>query len=181
MKEDFDYQAMLAGQLYQAAGILPENSSAEGKKQTQEINHLPVDNREGIIAKEKVLFGKFGQHCFVQPPLFVDYGRHVEIGDHFYANMDCIFLDVNKILIGVHVMVGPRVSFYAAGHPIDSVIRSQDLEFGLPITVEDYVWIGVIVRFYQVSRSANMPSSLLDPSSQKMCRRIRSSAAIQPV
>jgi len=32
MKEDFDYQAMLAGQLYQAAGILPENSSAEGKK-----------------------------------------------------------------------------------------------------------------------------------------------------
>ena len=32
MKEDFDYQAMLAGQLYQAASILPENSSAEGKK-----------------------------------------------------------------------------------------------------------------------------------------------------
>lgn len=31
MKEDFDYQAMLAGQLYQAAGILPENGSAEGK------------------------------------------------------------------------------------------------------------------------------------------------------
>lgn len=31
MKEDFDYQAMLAGQLYQAAGILPENGSAEEK------------------------------------------------------------------------------------------------------------------------------------------------------
>lgn len=142
MKEDFDYQAMLAGQLYQAAGILPENSSAEGKKRAQEINHLPVDDRERIIAKEKALFGKFGQHCFVQPPLYVDYGRHIEIGDHFYANMDCIFLDVNKILIGDHVMVGPRVSFYTAGHPIDSVVRSQDLEFGLPITVEDYVWIG---------------------------------------
>ncbi len=69
MKEDFDYQAMLAGQLYQAAGILPENGSAEGKKRAQEINHLPVDDRERIIAKEKALFGKFGQHCFVQPPL----------------------------------------------------------------------------------------------------------------
>lgn len=31
MKEDFDYQAMLAGQLYQAAGILPENGSVEEK------------------------------------------------------------------------------------------------------------------------------------------------------
>jgi|GEM_PF-4149170 len=61
MKEDFDYQAMLAGQLYQAVGILPENGSVEGKKRAHEINHLPVDNREGIIAKEKVLFGKFGQ------------------------------------------------------------------------------------------------------------------------
>ncbi len=87
MKEDFDYQAMLAGQLYQAAGILPENGSAEGK--TCPGNHLPVDDRERIIAKKSTL-GKFG-YCFVQPPLYVDYGRHVEIGDHFYANMDCIF------------------------------------------------------------------------------------------
>ena len=72
----------------------------------------------------------------------MDYGRHVEIGNNFYANMDCIFLDVNKIKIGNNVMVGPRVSFYTAGHPIDPQIRIEELEFGLPITVEDNVWIG---------------------------------------
>ncbi len=137
---------MLAGQLYQAAGILPENGSAEGKR-AQEINHLPVDDRERIIAKEKALFGKFGQHCFVQPPLYVDYGRHVEIGDHFYANMDCIFLDVNKILIGDHVMVGPRVSFYTAGHQsiLWSAVKIWNLAYRSPSMIT--FGSGAIVRF----------------------------------
>lgn len=39
-------------------------------------------------------------------------------------------------------MVGPRVSFYTAGHPTDAEIRNEALEFGLPITVKDNVWIG---------------------------------------
>lgn len=52
------------------------------------------------------------------------------------------FLDVNKITIGDNVMVGPRVSFYTAGHPTDAEIRNEALEFGLPITVKDNVWIG---------------------------------------
>lgn len=39
-------------------------------------------------------------------------------------------------------MVGPRVSFFTAGHPTDAEIRITDLEFGLPITVGNNVWIG---------------------------------------
>ena len=93
MKEDFDYQAMLAGQLYQAAGILPENSSAEGKKKTGPGNqpfYQSMTEKESS-PKKKYSLANLGSIAFVQPPLFVDYGRHVEIGDHFYANMDCIF------------------------------------------------------------------------------------------
>lgn len=39
-------------------------------------------------------------------------------------------------------MVGPRVSFYTAGHPTDAEVRKTDLEFGLPIHIESNVWIG---------------------------------------
>ena len=49
------------------------------------------------------------------------------------------FLDVNKIIFGDNVMVGPRASFYTAGHPIDPTIRTAELEFGTPIIVEDNV------------------------------------------
>jgi maltose O-acetyltransferase len=39
-------------------------------------------------------------------------------------------------------MFAPRVCLYTAGHPIDNVIRNQHLEYGLPIVIEDNVWVG---------------------------------------
>jgi len=40
-------------------------------------------------------------------------------------------------------MFGPRVSVFAAGHPIDAGVRDYDaLEFGKPITIGDHVWVG---------------------------------------
>lgn len=57
--------------------------------------------------------------------------------------MDCIFLDVNQIIIGDNVLVSPRVSFYTAGHPTDAQIRQTGLEFGKRIVVSNNVWIVV--------------------------------------
>lgn len=142
MNKDFEYEQMLAGKLYLARDIFPENSSMIGKKLTQKINNLPIEHTAEIVKLEKELFGKTGEYIYVNPPLHVDYGRHIEIGENFYANMDCIFLDVNKITFGDNVMVGPRVGFFTAGHPTDVEVRISDLEFGLPIVVEDKVWIG---------------------------------------
>lgn len=141
-QNDFDYMQMLKGELYYAPTILPENKSTKGKVLAQKINQLPIDNVKEIVALEKELLGKTGNELYITPPLYVDYGRHIEVGENFYANMDCIFLDVNKIIFGDNVMVGPRASFYTAGHPIDPTIRTAELEFGTPIIVEDNVWIG---------------------------------------
>ena len=140
-QNDFDYMQMLKGELYYAPTILPENKSTKGKVLAQKINQLPIDNVKEIVALEKELLGKTGNELYITPPLHVDYGRHIEVGENFYANMDCIFLDVNKIIFGDNVMVGPRASFYTAGHPIDPTIRTAELEFGTPIIVEDNVWI----------------------------------------
>lgn len=142
MTKDFDYEQMLAGELYKASGIHAENGDKVGKRLAQEINQMDVRNRDGIIDLERQLFGKTPEHFYVTPPVYVDYGRHIEIGNHFFANMNCIFLDVNKIIIGDHVMFGPAVSLYTAGHPIDFEVRIEDLEFGLPIVIEDNVWVG---------------------------------------
>lgn len=142
MRDDFDYERMLAGELYKASDIRSENKSTSGKKLAQKINQVPIENKDEIIQLEKQLFGKTGRTIYVNPPIYVDYGRHIEIGENFYANMDCIFLDVNKIVIGDNVMIGPRVSFYTAGHPIDYEVRNTELEYGLPIHILDNVWIG---------------------------------------
>lgn len=80
MEHDFEYEQMLAGELYFAHDILPENKSIHGKKIAQQINQLPIENTEEIVALERKLFGKTGESFYVNPPLHVDYGRHVEIG-----------------------------------------------------------------------------------------------------
>lgn len=142
MTQDFEYERMLAGDLYVARDILPEHKSIHGKMIAQQINQVPIENTAEIVRLERTLFGKAGQNLYVNPPISVDYGCHITVGDNFYANMDCIFLDVNRVTIGNNVMVGPRVGFYTAGHPIVADIRIEDLEFGSPIVVEDNVWIG---------------------------------------
>lgn len=58
------------------------------------------------------LFGAFGEGGFVEPPFNCDYGCNTFIGKNFYANMDCIFLDVARITIGDRVFFGPRVGLY---------------------------------------------------------------------
>ena len=40
------------------------------------------------------------------------------------------------------MLIGPNVGIYTAGHPVDSGLRRQGLEFALPITIEDGVWSG---------------------------------------
>ena len=140
--ENFDYLQMLAGELYIARDVAEVCDPREGREITRQINQTDRNEREKI----KRLIGKIVAHkddnYWITPPVYVDYGKHITVGSNFYCNLDCIFLDVNKITIGDNVMVGPRVSFYTASHPTDAEIRNEALEFGLPITVKDNVWIG---------------------------------------
>lgn len=139
---DFDYKQMLLGELYLASGITQPNRSVHGKKLAQQINQLPIDDKKNIVKLEKQLLGGHGEHLYMNPPIHVDYGKHIYVGENFYCNMECIFLDVNTITFGDDVLIGPRVGFYTAGHPIDPEVRKTGLEFGLPITVGNNVWIG---------------------------------------
>lgn len=142
MSHDYDYEEMLKGNLYKASEIHPENKGYKQLELVQRINQTPINNRAEIVALEKKLFGSSGENIYVNPPFYVDYGKHIHLGNNVYCNMDCIFLDVNTITIGNNVMLGPRVSLYTAGHPIDAGVRITDLEFGHPIVIEDNVWIG---------------------------------------
>jgi hypothetical protein len=53
--------------------------------------HFPEDatlesltnDREAVLSK---LFGRCGKESYVEPPLSVDYGSNISIGERFYAN-----------------------------------------------------------------------------------------------
>jgi maltose O-acetyltransferase len=88
------------------------------------------------------ILGKAGVDVHIEPPFHCDYGRNIEVGDHFFANYNCIILDTAKIRIGNNVMFGPNVSLLAAGHPVHPEARNSGYEYGIGITIGDNVWLG---------------------------------------
>ncbi|ERL65844.1 sugar O-acetyltransferase [Schleiferilactobacillus shenzhenensis] len=135
-------QRMLNGQLYRAADAEIKAESDRGKRLVWAFNQVPPDQLDKRRAILKELFAQVGEHYYIEPPFYVDYGSHTTIGEDFYANTGCVFLDTAPITIGNHVYMAPSISLYTAGHPIDAAIRNEDLEYGKPITIGDDVWIG---------------------------------------
>ena len=140
-----EQERMLSGALYNAGDPALLEARQRAKCLCHRFNtQSPEDDAYAQHQQEtlQALLGHVGTQCWIEAPFHCDYGTQITIGDHFFANYDCIFLDVAPIVIGNHVFLGPRVSLYTAGHPLTAQIRNLELEFGKPITIGDSVWIG---------------------------------------
>jgi acetyltransferase-like isoleucine patch superfamily enzyme len=83
-----------------------------------------------------------GENCYVEPAFYCSFGFNLSVGDHFFANRDCLFMDDAPITFGDYVFIAPGCHFYTASHPIHPQPRNQKLEQSLPITVGNNVWFG---------------------------------------
>ena len=133
---------MLAGELYRAGDgeLTRERNRARALlRQLNQTDGDPPEERLAILAQ---LLGGMGEGCWVETPFRCDYGRNITVGRRFYANFDCLILDVCPVTIGDDVLLGPRVGIYTAAHPLDPEGRATGLELGRPITIGSRVWIG---------------------------------------
>ena len=135
-------ERMLAGDLYMAGGPELRTMINRSRRLVDEFNHSTFDERSKRVEIINELFGQTGENVYIERPFRCDYGSHITVGKNFYANFECIMLDIASITIGNNVMFGPRVGVYTAGHPIDHDVRISGLEFGTPITIGDNVWVG---------------------------------------
>lgn len=135
-------QLMLKGRPYRANDDILFKERTKARKLIQKYNNTSpteIKKRTKLLYK---LLGKRGKSCTIHPPFYCDYGYNIEVGDNFFANYNCILLDVNKIIIGKNVMLAPGVILSTAGHPIHPNTRNSGLEYGIPIIIGDNVWIG---------------------------------------
>lgn len=65
----------------------------------------------------KQLVGSIGEDSYVKPPLFVDYGENIHIGNRTFINMNLTALDVVTITIGDDCNIGPQRAAAHAGSP----------------------------------------------------------------
>ncbi|CAI7340594.1 CGH_3_collapsed_G0027500.mRNA.1.CDS.1 [Saccharomyces cerevisiae] len=114
----------------------------ETKIKLHKYNTLsPADeNKKSQVIRE--LLGSCTDNFIIEPPFYCDYGSNIYIVDNFYANHNLDILDGAKVVIGDNVFIAPNVGIYTAGYPIDVERRLQGLEYAMPVTNGDNVWIG---------------------------------------
>ena len=134
-------QKMLAGELYIAAD---EELTAERNRARKLIlaynRTMPDDMETRNNILEQLIKAKGA--AYIEPPFYCDYGYNIEAGENFYANFNCVILDVNSVKIGGNVLLGPNVQIYTATHPLDPAARLTGRELARPVVIGDNVWIG---------------------------------------
>lgn len=106
----------------------------------------PAEEREEILRK---LLKSIGKDVYFEPVLRCEFGYNISIGNHFYANFDCIMLDGGGIEIGDNVLFGPRVGIYTSNHAVDAWERANGACYAKPVKIGNNVWIGGGVHINQ--------------------------------
>ncbi len=135
-------QKMIAGELYLPTDPVLLTDRENARRHTREYNQtteLESTKRTDLLKK---FFGSTGENIYIEPIFRFDYGYNIHVGENFYANFECIILDVCEVRIGDNCMLAPGVHIYTATHPIDPFERISGLEYGKPVTIGNNVWIG---------------------------------------
>ena len=79
---------------------------------------------------------------YIEDGLHMSYGKHVYLGDYFYANFNLTIIDDGEVHIGDLTMIGPNVTICTTGHSVDPHYREMAAHYSLPIYIGKNVWIG---------------------------------------
>lgn len=135
-------QKMLGGQPYDPSDPELKADAATAAAWMARYNAPDLrddDERRRLLAAG---IGRVGRDVVVRPPLYVDYGYNIRLGDGVFMNFGCTVLDVTEVSIGTGTQIGPGVQILAADHPRDPQQRRRGVEFGRPVRIGANVWIG---------------------------------------
>jgi maltose O-acetyltransferase len=132
-------EKMLNGEPYD-----PDNSELVAERErarrlTRRYNAGNDEPRDDLLRE---LLGSAGEGLHIEAPIRCDYGSNIHVGEDFYANVECVVLDVCRVDIGRDCLLGPGVHIYTATHPLKATRRSSGVEYGKPVEIGDDVWIG---------------------------------------
>ena len=132
---------MIAGELYRPGDVTLRSDRLRARQILHQYNH---SSPEESTLRQRLLGELLGQdeEAYIETTFRCDYGYNIFLGNNFYANFDCVMLDVCPIHIGDNCMLAPGVHIYTATHPLDAQERNSGLELGKPVTIGNNVWIG---------------------------------------
>lgn len=136
-------EKMFSGQLYSCNNeeLMAEQLIYLDK--LYEFNHLKpsMQKEKQVLLNE--MFAEIGENCYIETPFYANWGgKNVHFGHSVYVNFNLTLVDDCDIYVGNHVMIGPNVTLCSGTHPIEPSLRIDQVQYNLPIHIEDNVWIG---------------------------------------
>jgi len=135
-------EKMIQGQLYLAGDAELVADRKRAQMLCHQFSKLSIEELPARKSLLQELFQIEQTDFYIEPSFKCDYGYNITLGARFYANYDCVLLDICPITIGDNCMLAPGVHIYTATHPLDPVERNSGYEFGKPVVIGDNVWIG---------------------------------------
>lgn len=143
---------MLAGELYDCGDAELLHRWHEAKNLMRDYNAADSEDLETKDRILSALLGGRGRNLWITAPFYVDYGSNIYFGNNCEVNMNCTFLDDNRIVIGDNALIAPNVQIYTAFHPTNAADRfgpvQEDGNFSFcqtrtaPVIIGNNVWIG---------------------------------------
>lgn len=137
-----ELEKMLAGQPYNPMDKTLVKMRFDARILLESFNQSSVRKLGARKKMLKNLFGSTGKNLYIEPSFNCDYGVNIHVGENFYANFNCVILDVAQVNIGDNCFIAPQVGIYTATHPIDPIERAKGIESAKPVNIGHNCWIG---------------------------------------
>ena len=148
-----ELEKCLAGEWYDCHDPIFLELKNQARSLLAKYNALPYDRKTEKYEVLCEMFGHIGTNVSVGYSFICDYGCNIHVGNNVSINMNCTFVDCNRITIGDNVLIASNVQIYTAAHPIELSERltpgwspgSREYfcrTFAKPVTIEEGCWIG---------------------------------------
>ena len=148
-----ELEKCMAGEWYDCHHELFLEYKNNARKLLAQYNSLEYGQKEEKRHILENLFGSMGENVSVGTPFLCDYGINIHIGVNVSVNMNCTFVDCNRIDIGDNVLIAPNVQIYTATHPVELSERLMPewnpesgeyfcRTYALPVRIRNGCWIG---------------------------------------
>lgn len=148
-----ELEKCMAGEWYDCHDKIFLAYKSSTRKLLKEYNALAYDQKKEKRSVLEQLLGSMGSNVSIGLPFLCDYGKNIHIGTNVSVNMNCTFVDCNRIDIGNNVLIASNVQIYTATHPVELSDRlTPDWDpnsgeyfcrtYALPVKIGNGCWIG---------------------------------------